>query len=229
MSKGLVYILTNPCLDGWVKIGMTEKNDVEQRVKELSSPTNMPLSFRCYAVYEVDSPREVEKQIHNIIDLIDESLHAKELLDNGKVKTKEFFKMSPEAAFGVFKAIASLRGDSDKLKPYIPTAAQIQEQEYMENKKKSVKTTFNLLNLSVGETIAFLYDDRITAIVADDKNRIEYENSMYSVSALAAKLLHERNGWAENVHVNGWRFFTKDGMTLSDLREVVESSAENEE
>lgn len=23
MSEGLVYILTNPCLEGWVKIGMT--------------------------------------------------------------------------------------------------------------------------------------------------------------------------------------------------------------
>jgi hypothetical protein len=24
MGKGIVYILTNPCLDGWVKIGMTD-------------------------------------------------------------------------------------------------------------------------------------------------------------------------------------------------------------
>jgi len=27
MEKGLVYILTNPCLDGWVKIGMKERDD----------------------------------------------------------------------------------------------------------------------------------------------------------------------------------------------------------
>lgn len=26
MAKGLVYILTNPCLDGWVKIGMISNN-----------------------------------------------------------------------------------------------------------------------------------------------------------------------------------------------------------
>lgn len=48
MSKGLVYILTNPCLDGWVKIGMTERNDIEKRLQELNSPTNLPLSYRCY-------------------------------------------------------------------------------------------------------------------------------------------------------------------------------------
>ena len=32
MSKGLVYILTNPCLDGWVKIEMTERNDIKRRL-----------------------------------------------------------------------------------------------------------------------------------------------------------------------------------------------------
>ena len=30
MAKGLVYILTNPCLDGWVKIGMTSRNGMKQ-------------------------------------------------------------------------------------------------------------------------------------------------------------------------------------------------------
>lgn len=35
MSQGLVYILTNPCLDGWVKIGMTERNDIDRRLQEL--------------------------------------------------------------------------------------------------------------------------------------------------------------------------------------------------
>lgn len=32
MANGMVYILTNPCLDGWVKIGMTERNDIERRL-----------------------------------------------------------------------------------------------------------------------------------------------------------------------------------------------------
>ncbi|RHU76804.1 GIY-YIG nuclease family protein [Butyribacter intestini] len=51
MEKGFVYILTNPCLDGWVKIGMTERDDIESRLRELNSPTNIPLSYRCYATY----------------------------------------------------------------------------------------------------------------------------------------------------------------------------------
>ena len=42
MSEGLVYILTNPCLEGWVKIGMTGRNDIERRLQELNAPTNIP-------------------------------------------------------------------------------------------------------------------------------------------------------------------------------------------
>lgn len=61
MSKGIVYILTNPCLDGWVKIGMTEHNDIERLLQKLNSPTNIPLSYRRYAVYEVENLLEVEK------------------------------------------------------------------------------------------------------------------------------------------------------------------------
>ena len=59
MAKGIVYILTNPCLDGWVKIGATESNDVENRLQSMNSPTNIPLTYRCYAVYEVEKPFEI--------------------------------------------------------------------------------------------------------------------------------------------------------------------------
>ena len=45
---------------------MTERNDIERRLQELNSPTNIPLSYRCYAVYEVEKPLEVEKCIHSI-------------------------------------------------------------------------------------------------------------------------------------------------------------------
>ena len=230
MAKGLVYILTNPCLDGWVKIGMTERNDIERRLQELNSPTNIPLSYRCYAVYEVENPLEVEKRIHSIIDRIDDSLHAREQLDNGRIREREFFKISPEAAYGVFKDIASVRGDTECLKLYTPTLAQVQEQELAENRtKRSSNNSFALLNIAVGEEISFLYDDTISAKVLNNKNLIESQGEQYSVTGLACKILVEKFGWSENLHVNGWRYFTKNGMTLSDLRAVIESSSSEEE
>lgn len=224
MSTGLVYILTNPCLDGWVKIGMTERNDIEKRLQELNSPTNIPLSYRCYAVYKVENPLEVEKRIHSIIDRVDDSLHAREQLNNGKIREREFFKISPETAYGIFKDIASLRGDSNNLMLYTPTIEEVQEQEIAEiQNKRASNNSFQLLNINIGETISFLYDDNITAIVKNNKNQLEYCGEDFSVTGLARKILVEKYDWAKGVHVNGWKFFTKDGITLSDLRDKIEN------
>lgn len=223
MAKGIVYILTNPCLDGWVKIGMTERNDIERRLQELNAPTNIPLSYRCYAIYEVENPLEVEKRIHSIIDRVDNSLHAREQLDNGRIREREFFKISPEAAYGIFKDIAVLRGDLENLKPYTPTLGQAQE-ELVESITRRSNNSFKLLNIGIGEEISFLYDENIVAKVLNEKNQVEFERESYSVTALACKILIEKYGWAENLHVNGWKYFTKDAITLSDLREKIESA-----
>ena len=228
MIKGLVYILTNPCLKGWVKIGMTERNDIEKRLQELNSPTNLPLSFRCYAVYEVENPHEVEKRIHSIIDRVDDSLHARERLDSGRIREREFFKISPETAYGIFKDIAVLRGDIENLKLYTPTQDESQEEELAESRTKRSNNSFKLLNIKPGEKILFLYDENIQAEVVNEKNKIKYENEIYSVTALAIKILIEKYGWSENLHVNGWNFFTQDGIKLSDLREKIEGNDEED-
>lgn len=229
MPKGLVYILTNPCLDGWVKIGMTERDDIESRLRELNSPANIPLSYRCYAVYEVENPLEVERRIHSIIDRIDDSLHARELLNNGRIREREFFKISPETAYGIFRDIANLRGDTNKLKLYAPTFEQSQEQEIAERRTRRFNSSFKLLNIAVGEEVVFLYDDAFVATVLDNVNQVEFEGKAYAVSGLARKLLVERCGWAENTRVNGWRFFAKDGISLNDLRERIERFEGNDD
>mgnify|MGYP003303368400 CR=1 FL=1 len=228
MSKGLVYILTNPCLDGWVKIGMTERNDINRRLQELNSPPNIPLSYRCYATYEVENPLEVEKRIHSLIDRVDDSLHAREQLNNGRIREREFFKISPETAYGIFRDIAALRGDTDKLKLSTPTIDQSQEQEIAESRTKRTNNSFDSLKINIGEVVSFLYDDTIVAKVADNKNKLEFNNEIYSVTGLAKKILLERFNWSENIHVNGWRFFTKDGISLSDLRDRIESETDDD-
>lgn len=223
MEKGIVYILTNPCLDGWVKIGMTERNDVGKRLQELNSPTNIPLSYRCYATYEVVNPLEVEKRIHSLIDKVDNSLHAREQLGNGKIREREFFRISPETAYGIFVDIAELRNDRENLKIYEPTTEQAKEEEIADIKTRRTNNSFKLLGLPAGTEIAFLFDDRIVAKVLDDLNSVQYENEKYSVTALARKLLVEKRGWLETSSANGWRYFTTNGVTLSDLRNAIEN------
>lgn len=223
MARGTVYILTNPCLDGWVKIGMTERNDIEKRLHELNSPPNIPLSYRCYATYEVDVPLVVEKRIHSIIDRIDDSLHAREQLESGKIREREFFRISAETAYGIFRDIAVLRNDAEYLKLYVPTQKQAEEEEIADISSKRANNSFMLLGIPVGEKVEFLFDETIKATVIDDKNSLEYKNTIYSVTALARKLLSETRGWTSR-HPNGWKYFVIDNVTLSDLRMRIENS-----
>ena len=87
-----MYILTNPCLDGWVKIGMTELNDIERRLQELNSPPNIPISDRCYATYEVENPLEVERRIHSLIDRVDDSYTQENNLITEGLENESFLK-----------------------------------------------------------------------------------------------------------------------------------------
>lgn len=160
---------------------------IDKRLKELNTPTNLPLSYRCYATYEVEQPLEVEKRIHSIIDRIDDTLHARERLENGRIREREFFKISPETAYGIFKDIAALRGDSENLKPYQPTQQESQEEEIAESRTKRSNNSFRLLNIAVGEEVYFLYDDSISATVFNAANKVKYGDEVYSVTGLAQK------------------------------------------
>ena len=65
--EGYVYILINPSMDGLVKIGMTTRTP-EERVKELSSSTGVPIKFILIYQKKVEDCVSCEKAIHNILE-----------------------------------------------------------------------------------------------------------------------------------------------------------------
>lgn len=79
------------------------------------------------------------------------------------MRKREFFKISPERAYSIFKNIAFLRGDQDKLKLYVPKEGQAREQELAECRTKRSNNSFALLGIGVGEEISFLYDEALIA------------------------------------------------------------------
>ncbi len=218
-----VYIMTNPCLDGWIKIGRTK--NIDSRINDLNSPSNIPLSFRCYASYKTNDAQKVEKFIHNIIDLINDTLHARELLESGKVREREFFKMSPEIAYGIFKEVAGLRNEENNLTLRPPTREQANEEQL---NTRALRTTFEMLHIDIGTTIYFVFDENITATVVDKENKIECNGERGSVTWIAKNILVKDFGWANNTKVNGWSYFRKDDgiATLYDKRKQILNSNE---
>jgi hypothetical protein len=220
-NKGIVYILINPCLIGWVKIGMSDKNDIQDRLDELNTPSNIPLSFRAYAIYHVENPSVVEKAIHNLIDTIDDSLRAIEQKDNGRSRKREFFKISPEKSFEIFKQVAMLRGDSEYLQMVEPTELDQKIEEIIQQKRSRL----NLKEIGIPDNtmLNFVNDESITCNADIKNNKLIYENNSYSLSALAIKLLNEKCKW--NVKsIAGGSYFKYNGETLNDIREQLENN-----
>jgi len=216
MTKGIVYIMINPCLDGWVKIGFTEKNSTEERLKELNTPANIPLSFRVWAEYYTDNPRETEQIIHNIINCVDESCRAVETKDSGRKRIREFFQISPEKAYELFKNIAKLRGDVDSLNLIEPTQVELDEDEIANRRRPRFK--FSMVGLSPGTELTFIKDEETTCVTNDEENHVVYGGKIYTLSGLASKLLTEKCGWKTTSTVQGPLYFRYNGEALSDMR-----------
>ena len=62
---GIVYVLTNPAMPGLVKIGMTSRNNIDERMKELYG-TGVPVPFECKYACKVKSSdcEKIEKALH---------------------------------------------------------------------------------------------------------------------------------------------------------------------
>ncbi len=57
----IVYVLSNPAFDRYVKVGRTV--DLEQRLRQLDN-TSVPLPFRCEFAVEVADEVEAERLVH---------------------------------------------------------------------------------------------------------------------------------------------------------------------
>ena len=227
-TNGIVYILTNPCLDGWTKIGMSERNDINKRLTELNTPSNIPLSYRAYAIYEVNDPQVVEAEIHKLIDVVDGNLHARETLASGRIRQREFFKISPERAYSIFQSVARLRKEEAQLKRILPNEEQLNEEEIAEQATRRPPFRFDMVGIPVGAELTFIYDESCTCTVAPTGNKVVYNGEQYSLSRLAGKLLVEKRNWSSADFAQGPLYFVHDGKTLSEWRKIQEERMEGE-
>jgi hypothetical protein len=222
---GFVYILKNPSFgDDWVKIGQTNQDDVENRVNQLNQSEATPFAFRIFATYEVDDPLKVEREIHGLFDEIHYELRARETV-NGRNRVREFFHISPESAFRIFNRIAAWRGDAAKLKLYAPNDEQREAEEEAETlsirRTRARNTTFEMIGIEINTELTFLSDDSCVCRTLDSKNKVEYDNESFTITALALKIGKEKFDWTGS-NVNGFEYFTFNGETLWNRRKRME-------
>ena len=216
-KTGVIYILTNPSFEQYVKIGYAD--DIDKRLAQLNRSECIPFAFRVYATYEVSS-RLSDLKIHSIIDKLNPNLRSIENFD-GKKRVREFYAMSPEDAYSLLEAIAEIHGCTDKLKLVQPNADEALAEETAqeieaEHKERMAPFAFSKCNIGIGEEIEYCDDPEIVCKVVGDKT-VEYKGKQYSLSSLAQLLTGNKYALA------GPRFFKYKGEWLNDIRQRVEA------
>ena len=206
--------MTNPCLHDMVKIGYA--SDVEARRKQLST-TALPFEYEVYATYETSGQLE-DKKLHELIDTLNPKLRL--------AKNPEFFAMSAEKAYRLLEAIAIISGSADKLKRVVPmhgedAVSSTKKQSHCQGssgRRQRPAINFQKCGIPVGAELVFIDDDSVRVIVVDtEKNKVEYNGEITSLSPLAEKL---RNVSA----IQGASVFTYNGKKITDIAEETQWS-----
>ncbi|MEN9552303.1 MAG: hypothetical protein RI935_680 [Candidatus Parcubacteria bacterium] len=199
----IIYILTNESMPDLIKIGMTDER-LDERVKELSRQTGVPLPFEVYFACEVENMREVERSLHDAF--LDHRINPK----------KEFFRLNPERVISVLKLL-----QKKDVTPVIDVFEGVEEKNAVEiAKERRSRFNFDLAKIPVGSTVEYYYDNTIQAVVANDRE-ITCNGETASLNQITLKLL--KNSGRIWKSVQGPAFWLYEGETLDERRRRIEN------
>lgn len=192
MNYEYVYLLTNPAMPEWVKVGKAK--NIQERLKSLNKKTAVPLPFECYACLKVPAENvfNIEHGLHKFLGFSFQK--EKEFFHTTKEKVMQFFEITQPMVPGCELLLFS---DLNKETPA--------------EKKKAAATTFALLQIPVGASLVFTRDSSKVCVVSDQTNQVTFEGEPYSVSGLACKLC--------GCSVSGYQYFTFEDELLSVRRQ----------
>ena len=209
-NVGVLYVLTNPFMPGLVKIGCTT-GPVEDRIKDLSRATGVPVAFQCHFAAQVSDMTNKEKTLHQLFS------------DKRVNPNREFFQLAPE------KVVLAIRmGPYSEVTPGKVDIPKEEEQAFEKAEEAETKRRgrINLAAIGVlpGAVLTLSRDEDVHATVVNG-NRVEYEGQIMSLSASALAALHKLNYTSSAA--SGSDYWMYEGKTLDEIRIAKEAEQEN--
>lgn len=204
----IVYVFTNPAMPDCVKIGKTSRDKVEQRLKELSRPTGVPVAFKCAYAAEVEDAATVEEALHKAfaVDRLNPS--------------REFFTTEPQRIIDTIKVFAIsdktplAQEVLDKITSPEDKAAQAHVAIMSERRGRLY---FSKIDIEPGAELVFINDDTKRCVVVDDRN-VRYGGEEMLLLDLTEKLLRERGIDIPRNEMRAPLEFTYNGELLYERR-----------
>jgi len=166
----IIYILINEAMPGYVKIGKT--TGLEQRVRDLSRASGVPLPFEVFYAAKVRDMDTTEKLIHEAFG------------DNRVAPNREFFRIAPE------RVVAALKlAELENITPKQDFVDSPEEQRALDRARKNrSRFNFEMVKIPVGSVLTFTRDPEITCRAIND-TQIEYNGKVRSLSDTAKEIL----------------------------------------
>lgn len=188
-------------MPGYVKVGRTTTS-LEQRVKELSSSTSLPLPFTVTYACTVADSSFVEHQLHDAF------------MDRRVNPRREFFNVDPE------RIVAALKlAEIQNITPKMDIVESPEDQRALnEARLKRARFNFNMVNIPLGAELYFSRDETVKAQVVglSGSNAIEYNGEITNLSKSAQEILGYSN------KVAGTAYWSYEGETLDERRRRLE-------
>ncbi len=168
----IVYVLTNPAMPNIVKIGMTDRDDVQRRMSELYS-TGVPLPYECTMALQVEG-REASE--------IENALHT--AFEPYRVNpSREFFRIDSEQAEAILRIL-----------PGIDVTPQVREQDsgipeedreaVIEYTRRQSRTSEEEFFASLNENGRRVYE-RVVALGNLDNMQVKWGIKGFSLNVIA--------------------------------------------
>ncbi len=204
VNPGIVYILSNPSMEGYLKIGKTHGNsaqDVITRMRQLDD-TPVPLPFDCEYAAVVENYERVERAMHTAFG------------ENRVRPGREFFEgIPPFRVKAMLELLAKENVTPDGSETYDDASS---------GRSSSIRRRprFKISQARVPEGATLQWaDDPERGCTVTGNDRVVHEGDVYSLSELTATF----KGWSNKYAPNPAQYWLYEGQTLQERREQFEA------
>lgn len=198
-KAGIVYVLSHPAMPGIVKIGLTSRENVENRMRELFT-TSVPVPFDCEFACKVDDCSAVENALH--IAFNPSRIHPQ----------REFFKIDPEQAIAILKLLQK-EDVTPEFTDEINQATSAIDRDAGEKLKRQKRPPLNFFEMGIaaGEVLEFTSEDKLVEAVVVAEKKVKCNGQEFSLTQLTREL------FGLDYNIQPTRFWTYKGKNLAEV------------
>lgn len=179
-NYGIVYVLSNPAMPDLIKIGMTTRDNIDERMRELFS-TSVPFPFECeYACkVHVSDCNKIEKALH--IAFHPYRVNA----------SREFFKILPEQAIAILKLLDKSSDITNEvvaeINDDITAVDKIAAEKFKKNRRPPLN--FREMSIPIGAKLKYNNDEKEVEVAVCSDRKVSYNGEERSLTSVAKELL----------------------------------------